>query len=76
MVYRPGVCSLSRSRQGSPSAWLGDRCKGFYISDERGRLRKHVAIWVNGDQIEDREGLTDALAEDARVTILQALSGG
>ena len=49
---------------------------GFYITDERGRLRKHVAIWVNGDQIEDREGLSDLLAGDASVTILQALSGG
>jgi molybdopterin synthase sulfur carrier subunit len=49
---------------------------GFYIADERGGLRKHVAIWINGDQIEDREDLTDPLAEDASVTILQALSGG
>jgi molybdopterin synthase sulfur carrier subunit len=49
---------------------------GFYITDERGRLRKHVAIWVDGTQVEDREALTDAVAATADVHILQALSGG
>ena len=49
---------------------------GFYITDERGRLRKHVSIWVDGNQIEDRETLSDAVPADGAVTILQALSGG
>ena len=49
---------------------------GFYITDEQGRLRKHVAIWVDGKRIADRERLADAVGPDAKVTILQALSGG
>ena len=48
----------------------------FYVTDEQGRLRQHVAIWVNGRRVEDREGLADAVAPDGQVTILQALSGG
>ena len=49
---------------------------GFYITDERGRLRQHVAIWVDGRQVEDRETLADEVAAGSAVHILQALSGG
>jgi hypothetical protein len=49
---------------------------GFYITDEQGRLRKHVAIWVDGRRVEDRHGLGDAVPEDGHVHVLQALSGG
>ncbi len=48
----------------------------FYITDERGRLRQHVSIWVDGAQIEDREALTDGVPPGSAVHILQALSGG
>ncbi len=48
----------------------------YYIVDEQGRLRKHVALWVDGELVGDREQLSDALHPDATVHILQALSGG
>lgn len=47
-----------------------------YIVDDAGRLRRHVNIFVGDEPIHDRERLGDALAEDASVFILQALSGG
>ena len=49
---------------------------GFYICDERGRLRTHVNVFVGKQMIRDRKGLTDAVAADDEVHILQALSGG
>jgi molybdopterin converting factor small subunit len=49
---------------------------GFYICDERGQLRTHVNIFVGKQMIRDRKGLTDAVAADDEVHILQALSGG
>ena len=49
---------------------------GFYICDERGRLRRHVNVFVGEEPIVDRDGLSDAVGPDARVFILQALSGG
>lgn len=49
---------------------------GFYICDERGRLRTHVNIFVDKELIRDRGGLSDAVAAGAQVHILQALSGG
>lgn len=48
----------------------------FYICDERGRLRKHVNVFVAGEMIVDRQALSDALGATTRVFIAQALSGG
>jgi sulfur-carrier protein len=49
---------------------------GFYICDERGRLRRHVNIFIGDERIADREHLGDRVDADARVLIMQALSGG
>ncbi len=48
----------------------------FYVCDERGRLRTHVNIFVGEDRVSDRQRLSDAVAPDTRVLIVQALSGG
>ncbi|MBX3086388.1 MAG: MoaD/ThiS family protein [Anaerolineae bacterium] len=47
-----------------------------YIVDERGRLRKHVIIFIDGEQIVDRTHLQDAVSETSQVYVFQALSGG
>ena len=48
----------------------------FYVCDERGRLRRHVNIFVEDVRVRDRDALTDPLESGSRVFILQALSGG
>ncbi|MCX4247523.1 MoaD/ThiS family protein [Paraliomyxa miuraensis] len=48
----------------------------FYVCDERGRLRRHVNIFVDGELLVDRQHLSDPLEPDTRVFIAQALSGG
>ena len=47
-----------------------------YLVDERGRLRKHVNIYIGEDLVEDREGLSDPVGASDQVLIFQALSGG
>jgi len=47
-----------------------------YILDEQGNLRKHVAVFVRGELIRDRTGLSDCVAADEDVFVMQALSGG
>ena len=47
-----------------------------YVLDERGAVRKHVAVFVNDTLVFDREQLSDSIAADDRVTVFQALSGG
>lgn len=48
----------------------------YYVCDERGCLRTHVNIFVGEERIWDRTRLSDPVAEDSRVLIMQALSGG
>ncbi len=47
-----------------------------YLLDEQGQLRKHVNIFIEGELIRDREGLSDSFQKDSEVVIMQALSGG
>ena len=47
-----------------------------YLVDDRGALRKHVNIFVDGELILDREKMTDRLKNESEVFIMQALSGG
>lgn len=47
-----------------------------YIVNERGQLRKHVNIFVNGELIRDREALSDLVTDDEVIYFFQALSGG
>jgi molybdopterin synthase sulfur carrier subunit len=47
-----------------------------YLIDDRGILRKHINIFVDGELILDREKMTDPLKTESEVYIMQALSGG
>lgn len=49
---------------------------GFYICDERGRLRRHVNVFVDAQMIADRGRLSDRVEPNSHVMIMQALSGG
>jgi molybdopterin synthase sulfur carrier subunit len=47
-----------------------------YVLDEQGAVRKHVAVFVNGDLIPSRTDLSRTLAPQDRVHVIQALTGG
>lgn len=47
-----------------------------YVLDDQGRLRQHVAVFVNGDLIQDRHHLTDPVEKSDELFVMQALSGG
>lgn len=51
------------------------RARG-YVLDDQGRLRRHMAIFVDGQHVRDRQGLSDAVAPGAVIDLIQALSGG
>ena len=52
-----------------------ERARGYVLDDE-GKLRKHMAAFINGRQIDDRATLSDPVPEGAVVDIVQSLSGG
>ena len=55
-----------------------DRHKGVrdYLLNDQGALRKHVAIYLDGEQIRDRQLFSDAVNPDTEIYVFQALSGG
>jgi MoaD family protein len=46
------------------------------ICDETGKVRRHVNLFVNKDNIRDGQGLDTGLSSGDVVTILPAVSGG
>jgi sulfur-carrier protein len=51
------------------------RARGYVLDDQAG-LRKHITIFIDGKMIRDRVRLSDAVGENSRIHVLQALSGG
>ena len=47
-----------------------------YVVDERGALRKHMAVFVDGRHLTDRAGLADPVGPRSELHVMQALSGG
>ena len=47
-----------------------------YVVDERGGLRRHMVVFVDGAMLRDRESLSDAIGAGAEIYVMQALSGG
>ena len=47
-----------------------------YVRDHQGAVRRHVAVFVEGRPVVDREKLTDPVGADEEIHVFQALSGG
>jgi len=47
-----------------------------YILDDRGAVRRHMVIFVDGDGLRDRNKLSDSVKPDSEIYVMQALSGG
>jgi molybdopterin synthase sulfur carrier subunit len=47
-----------------------------YVLDEQGAVRKHVAVFINGEMIASRTELARGLQPDDRIQVIQALTGG
>jgi sulfur-carrier protein len=56
--------------------FLGNPRLRGYVVDERGVLRKHMVVFIDGKQILDRERLTDPVGPASEIYVMQALSGG
>lgn len=46
------------------------------VCDETGAVRRHLNLFVNDDNVRDRDGIATTLGPDDLVTILPAVSGG
>ena len=79
-VYCEGASELSVSAPTVSAilAHLERRHLSLYrnLCDETGRLRRHLNVFVNSDNVRDLGGLETTLAPGDVVTILPAVSGG
>lgn len=89
-VELPGA--LRPYAAGSPEVRLEARCRtvgdalgalaGRYpgvvdrVVDERGAVRRHVNVFVDGDDIRFLDGLSTAVREGSTIVIFPAVSGG
>ena len=46
------------------------------VRDERGQIRRHVKVFVNGEDATRGEGVAHSPGRRARVHIINAVSGG
>ena len=47
-----------------------------YVLDDQGAVRRHVAVYVNGEPVHDRVRMTDPVGMRDEIYVFQALSGG
>ena len=52
-----------------------ERARG-YVLDEQGRVRRHMVVFIDGELVRDRDGLSDRVEPNSTVDVIQALSGG
>lgn len=57
-------------------AFVGNPRLRTYVLDEQGALRKHMAVFVDGEAVRDRDGLSDGVGAASQIYVMQALSGG
>jgi len=47
-----------------------------YVLDDQGTVRRHVAVYVNGEPVHDRIRMSDPVGLHDEIYVFQALSGG
>lgn len=47
-----------------------------YVLDDQGRLRRHVAVFIDGELLVDKRDLGRRVAAGSEIYVMQALSGG
>jgi sulfur carrier protein ThiS len=58
------------------AAFLAAPALRGYVLDEQGAVRKHVAVFVNGEMVRRDAVLERGVAGADRVLVIQALTGG
>lgn len=48
----------------------------FHILDSNGKIRRHINIFVNNENIRDLKGVKTRVRDDDQITLLASISGG
>jgi molybdopterin synthase sulfur carrier subunit len=71
----PGEVAGATVREALEAYFNDNPAVRSYVLDEQGGLRKHVTVFVDGEQMRNRT-LTSPISENAELYVMQALSGG
>ena len=63
-------------REALEAVFAGNPALRSYVLDDQGQVRKHMSIFVDGEQLHDRQRQSDVVSPDGEIYVLQALSGG
>ena len=47
-----------------------------YVLDDQGHIRKHVAVFINGAMHQQRQRMDQEVPDQAKVLVIQCLTGG
>jgi sulfur-carrier protein len=72
----PQKISVATLREVLKAALLAAPDLSHYIFDDQGNIRKHVAVFINRDMLQNRADLTQTLNAGDQVLVVQALTGG
>jgi molybdopterin synthase sulfur carrier subunit len=72
----PGRVAGTTVRQALEAVFAGNPVARSYVLDDQGLLRKHMLVFLNGEAVRDRAGLSDPVDDAAEIDVFQALSGG
>ena len=72
----PQSVASSNLREVLKAALLAAPDLSHYVFDDQGNIRKHVAVFINRDMLQNRAVLTQMLKAGDQVLVVQALTGG
>jgi len=72
----PTEASGATVREALEAVFAGNPRARGYVLDDQGELRPNMVVFVDGEQVADRAGLSDPVRPDGEIYVMQALSGG
>ncbi|MGE0700560.1 MAG: MoaD/ThiS family protein [Hyphomicrobiaceae bacterium] len=63
-------------REALDNVFAGNPRARSYVLDDQAALRRHMTVFLDGELIRDRTGLSDPVGESSTVYVFQSLSGG
>ena len=72
----PQSVAPANLREALQAALLAAPDLSHYVFDDQSNIRKHVAVFINRDMLQNRSVLTQMLKAGDQVLVVQALTGG
>lgn len=72
----PAEVAGATVREALDAVFAGNPRARGYVLDDQGELRQHMTVFVDGEMLRDRAGLSDPVGPASEVYVMQALSGG